>query len=575
MSDWCLESRAWPKRRTGRRLLCALAAVLLSGAGIAVGEDTTLRVLMIGDSHAFFPYFGQDPPALSAAFSNYGQGLEQWRENGSLALFQGCGESGDIYCATAQDWNESERLRSDIRDILLLLPEIDIIHMSLGINDFNGLGIGYVDDPAVFEQLYDEVEANVRELTEYCLSLRPDVRVVQMGYEYVNITEGFAVAEDGSLYDVLDNYASLYQGLIWYPETIFDVFDYQKQYNGYFVGVDRRRMKIAEELDRVAYVNTFGTLHAHFGIPSLGVAPTYPDGMPGGADDGYAPFPAGYPDWFSPKEAMNPGDPVHFSAESYVKLMDNAVEQVYANWLLDTEGPRCVSTAPLGVADTACGAREITFAVEFSEPVTGVSRNDFVVPDAPAGTWVRSVDGSGTSYVVTVRISSEAGTYRLDLVDDDTIYDAAWIPLGKTGLIHEAGDGDFGDGTEISVEAVSIKGVPEGGCEGEGGGEGEGESTYHAGDTNADGALDLSELLRVILFYNVDRFGCAVPANSTEDGYDPGGTTQDCPPHSADYLPAPDWRFSLSELLRVIQFFQIGGVDACAESEDGFCPAAR
>ncbi len=44
-----------------------------------------------------------------------------------------------------------------------------------------------------------------------------------------------------------------------------------------------------------------------------------------------------------------------------------------------------------------------------------------------------------------------------------------------------------------------------------------------------------------------------------------------CSPHSADYNPQ-DWQIGLSELLRVIQFYNSGGYHACVGGEDGFCP---
>lgn len=35
-----------------------------------------------------------------------------------------------------------------------------------------------------------------------------------------------------------------------------------------------------------------------------------------------------------------------------------------------------------------------------------------------------------------------------------------------------------------------------------------------------------------------------------------------------------DWSVSLSELLRLIQFYNSGGYAACLDGEDGFCPVA-
>lgn len=81
--------------------------------------------------------------------------------------------------------------------------------------------------------------------------------------------------------------------------------------------------------------------------------------------------------------------------------------------------------------------------------------------------------------------------------------------------------------------------------------------------------IDVSELLRVIQFFNWGAFHCQP---GTEDGYAPGSGAESCTPHSSDYNPQ-DWAIDISELLRIIQFFNYGGYHACpgANTEDGFC----
>lgn len=90
----------------------------------------------------------------------------------------------------------------------------------------------------------------------------------------------------------------------------------------------------------------------------------------------------------------------------------------------------------------------------------------------------------------------------------------------------------------------------------------------HTADQNGDNAISLSELLRVIQFFNTGAYHCA---EGTEDGYAPGSGAQDCTRHNSDYNPA-DWQVDLSELLRLIQLFNTGAYRSCDEGEDGFCP---
>ncbi|MFP4502248.1 MAG: right-handed parallel beta-helix repeat-containing protein [Candidatus Hydrogenedentota bacterium] len=97
----------------------------------------------------------------------------------------------------------------------------------------------------------------------------------------------------------------------------------------------------------------------------------------------------------------------------------------------------------------------------------------------------------------------------------------------------------------------------------------------HSADADEDGAISLSEMLRVIQLFNAAGFGCY---EFSEDGYRVGAVDHECIPHSADYLPQ-DWRISLTELLRVIQFFNVGGYHHCPAAEpateDGYCPGVQ
>jgi hypothetical protein len=94
------------------------------------------------------------------------------------------------------------------------------------------------------------------------------------------------------------------------------------------------------------------------------------------------------------------------------------------------------------------------------------------------------------------------------------------------------------------------------------------QAAVHSADTSENGRISLSELLRVIQFYNSHSYCCDA---SSEDGYGVGDGDRTCAAHDSDYM-APDWSISLSELLRLIQFFNIGRYRVDAASEDGYKP---
>jgi len=97
------------------------------------------------------------------------------------------------------------------------------------------------------------------------------------------------------------------------------------------------------------------------------------------------------------------------------------------------------------------------------------------------------------------------------------------------------------------------------------------EAQSHAVDSDGDGRVKLSELLRAVQLFNAERYGCE---DATEDGYAPNDLDEICKPHDMDYAPQ-DWIIKLSELLRVVQFFNLGGYYFCPEefpsTEDNFC----
>jgi hypothetical protein len=135
---------------------------------------------------------------------------------------------------------------------------------------------------------------------------------------------------------------------------------------------------------------------------------------------------------------------------------------------------------------------------------------------------------------------------------------------------------DFGGTAETYIAAVLnpetvavacgvVEGEGEGGTEGEGEGspegDGEVEPVRHDADTDDDGIVDLSGLLRAVQFYNAGGYFCTDDVES-EDGYglvDDGIAfgTGNCVTHDADFLEGNDGEVILSELLRLIQLFNL------------------
>lgn len=140
-----------------------------------------------------------------------------------------------------------------------------------------------------------------------------------------------------------------------------------------------------------------------------------------------------------------------------------------------------------------------------------------------------------------------AGTYRVNYIAQDA-----------TGLLSTAH-------REVIVDPPCGEG------EGEGYGTVACPANMHTADLDASMDLSLSELLRVVQFFNRSGLHCEDWPGVTEDGYYPEtGLPIACCPHHSDYAPQ-DWFIDLSELLRTVQLYNAGSYAPCHTGEDGFC----
>lgn len=91
---------------------------------------------------------------------------------------------------------------------------------------------------------------------------------------------------------------------------------------------------------------------------------------------------------------------------------------------------------------------------------------------------------------------------------------------------------------------------------------------YHTADLNHDFRIGLSELLRVIQYYNAGSYHCEP---GSEDGYAPGVGDNSCSPHASDHEPQ-DWQMGLSEVLEVIEFYNLHCYQPCPGTPGTYCP---
>lgn len=117
----------------------------------------------------------------------------------------------------------------------------------------------------------------------------------------------------------------------------------------------------------------------------------------------------------------------------------------------DTTSPTVASSAPL--CATGCPfptPSVVSFRVVFSEAVNGITVDDFALTTGGAitGAFITDISGSNNEYIVNVNTGAGDGNLRLDVLDNDSIVDAALNPLGGAG----SGNGNFTSGSLYIVD---------------------------------------------------------------------------------------------------------------------------
>lgn len=110
-----------------------------------------------------------------------------------------------------------------------------------------------------------------------------------------------------------------------------------------------------------------------------------------------------------------------------------------------------VQTSNIKILDSnPTNSASVSFLATFNKAVTGVNTSDFSITTTGsiAGASVSSVSGSGNFYTVVLNTGSGDGTIRLNVIDDDTILDPYFIPLGGFGV----GNGNFALGETYTID---------------------------------------------------------------------------------------------------------------------------
>ena len=360
-------------------VVCVLASVCASA-----GPADVPRILAVGDSWSAFMQLFR---CFEVAFRDY-PGLTGIGQRGSQTTLVG---------GRAQEFNSPAWL-GKIQAELLAYPTIDIVHLSLGGNDFiqdSGWNPGMT--PPQVQAIIDGINAHTEAVMDSILAIRPNIRIALCGYDFGNHSMGGATIA---------------------------------QMNAVWVQFEQSRLALVQGKSRVWYIHNLGLMQYSYGIP-LASIPAHSVPYPGGYAQNYVPMPGGNPNYNTPLVALMDQD-MHLTMPGYDILARRCVDEFYGGWLA---WPVVLEVLPLAKAAKTPLQQ---FRVTFSKPVTGVDVNDFAATAAKAVSVV-SVSGSGAVYTVTVDLAGASGPSYLMVLDDDSIIDVQGKPLGGVG----PGNGGF------------------------------------------------------------------------------------------------------------------------------------
>lgn len=261
----------------------------------ALGAFAEPRILVLGDSWAAGIFHFK---AFEAVFEAHG-----------VADVEVVGAKTALGGSRADQWAANHKGKLDlIAEELAAHPSIDMVHISIGGNDFLRFGLENdvaAMDPAERAKEWDSICTDIAALIRFIQSQRPGIRVLLSDYDFLS------------------------------PETIKSVLKMSfkgepgaETFNRIHLELALKKRALAASMEHVAYVHHYGLMHYHYGVPGAAEPKTLP--FPGKAPD-YEPFPGGDIAHGPSAEAMPDG--VHPMPQGYIYIIDNCFEQVYKDWL--------------------------------------------------------------------------------------------------------------------------------------------------------------------------------------------------------------------------------------------------
>lgn len=354
-------------------LLLSLMALAFSSKSVAqCSENETPKVLLVGDSWAFFMSVDQ---TINDVLFDWGHTGYTYYTN--LTLAENGAETDDFLLPAKQQ---------EIQAKLNEFPSIEVVHLSIGGNDVLGdWNINFTQQQT--DSLANAVLARLDSVITFIKSARPGIQILWSGYTYPNFEE---VIESAAPFQTQHPFYGTWEGM-GFPNFL-QLNDVQNNFSNLI-------LNFYANDSQVHYVPATGLMQYVFGQTSpLGVAP-------GGT---YAPFsvplPLGDPTYPSPKNTMrNYGltrDCFHLSAAGYYELINYHAQKYYHKFLMDDYFALANATESGSVSATGTVSADLNVGEINGSQVATVLSFDLAIPDTAiqqASLFLKVAEITGTN----------------------------------------------------------------------------------------------------------------------------------------------------------------------------------
>lgn len=370
-------------------------------------ETNQPKVLLVGDSWAFFM---NTEATINNVFKTWGFSNYKFISNATLAV--NGAQTDDVMKASTE---------AEILHQLTVNPSIEVVHLSIGGNDFLGdwkvsMTQGQTDTlrDAVFERLDS--------IMRFIKSCKPGIHVLWSGYVYTNFEE------------VLTGASGIGQANQFYNTWSGMEFPTALQLNTLQNNQSAQMSAYAANDPQVEYIEANGLMqYLHGQLTPLEVAP-------GGTYAPYSvPMPLGNPSYPSPQTTMRDyiffKDCFHLSTQGYKDLVGYQTQKFYHKFLMDdlyllSEATQTGSVSSMGnVSDTLYvgGSAGEQFATVLSFNTTTMA--DTTVKKASVFLRRKVLTGanpvSANSFVVKMKSGNFGGTANVEAADFTDAGDAS------------------------------------------------------------------------------------------------------------------------------------------------------